>query len=93
MSTDLVRRKFLKSTSVAISLVPLAAFVPQARAGSNKALRSQLKYQDTPQDGKSCTSCLEFIPAKSDKALGACKVIPGDDEISPNGYCALWNTM
>lgn len=92
MSTDLDRRKFLRSAGVVVSLAPIAAFVPQAGASSNKALRAQLNYQDTPLDGKSCASCLEFIPSETDKGRGACKVIPRDDEISPDGYCALWTS-
>lgn len=93
MGADLVRRKLVKSTSVAIALFPIAAIIRPARATVNTAMRAQVKYQDTPLDGKNCASCLEFIPGKSEKDLGGCKRIPGDDEISPNAYCNLWNTM
>jgi hypothetical protein len=93
MGTDLIRRKFVKSTSVAIALFPIASIIGPARASVNTAMRAQVKYQDTPLDGKSCASCLEFIPGKNEKDLGGCKRIPGDDEISSNAYCNLWNTM
>jgi hypothetical protein len=56
-------------------------------------MRVQLKYQDQPLEGRSCSACLEFIPGKTEADPGGCKKIPEDSEISPNGYCTLWNTM
>lgn len=93
MSTDLMRRKFLKTAGSAMVLIPLASVSRQARASTNPVLRAELHYQDFPKDNMSCTTCLEFIPGKTGKDLGRCKMIPGDDEISPNGYCTKWNTM
>ena len=40
-----------------------------------------------------CAVCLEFLPSKVENGPGGCKLLPGDDEISPNGYCIRWNTM
>ena len=85
------RRHFLKTVSAALLVIPLLG--KQANAASNSTLRAQLKYQNTPKDGMSCTACLEFIPGKSEKDLGGCKLIPDDDEIPPNGYCSRWNSM
>lgn len=93
MTTNLTRRRFLKTASAAFILVPLVAVTREARAATNLAVRAELKYQDSPKDNMSCTTCLEFIPGKTDKDLGRCKVIPDDDEISPHGYCTKWNTM
>jgi hypothetical protein len=93
MDTDPMRRKFLKSVGLSFVLVPLVAFSRHAGATTNSDMRAQLKYQNSPKDNMSCTTCLEFIPGKTDKDLGRCKVIPADDEISPNGYCTKWNTM
>jgi len=93
MDTNVTRRKFLKTASLVLVLIPLVAITRQARANTNLAVRAQLKYQDSPKDNMSCSSCLEFIPGKTARDLGSCKVIPGDDEISPNGYCTKWNTM
>ncbi len=92
MNTNLTRRKVLKAGS-ALILLPLLVVTRKAGATTNATLRSELKYQDHPKDDMSCSTCLEFIPGKTDKDLGKCKVIPGDDEISPNGYCTKWNTM
>jgi len=93
METNLSRRKLLKLVGIALVLIPVVSPPQQASAGTNAALRNQLKYQDTPKDGMICATCLEFVAGKSDKDLGGCKVIPGDTEISPNGYCVSWNTM
>lgn len=93
MSTNLTRRRFLQLSAAGVTGIPLVSLTGEARAATNQALRAQYKYQDSPVEGKSCTSCLEFIEGSSATALGRCKLIPGDDEISPNGYCTLWNTM
>ncbi|NNM80263.1 MAG: twin-arginine translocation signal domain-containing protein [Gallionella sp.] len=92
MDTNLNRRRFLQTASVALALIPLVVIRP-ARANTNAPARAQLKYQNTPNNEMSCASCLEFIPGKSAKDLGGCKVIPDDDEIAPNAYCTSWNTM
>jgi hypothetical protein len=92
MNTNLTRRRFLKAASFALILAPLAV-ARQAGATTNPGVRAELKYQNSPNGDMSCTTCLEFIPGKTAKDLGGCKVIPGDDEISPNGYCTKWNTM
>jgi hypothetical protein len=93
MLPDPERRTLLKTATAAAVCIPLSLFISQARAATNPAIRAQLKYQDTPNQGNACDSCLEFVPGKTDKDLGKCKVIPGDDEISPKGYCTAWNTM
>lgn len=93
MNTDLTRRHFLKSASIALALVPLAVISRQASAHTNTTVRAQLKYQNSPKDNMNCSTCLEFIAGKSALDSGKCRVIPDDDEISPNGYCIKWNTM
>jgi len=93
MTINQTRRKFLKTAGFALGLISLVALTRQARANTNAVARAELKYQDFPKDDMSCSTCLEFLPGKTDKDLGGCKVIPGDDEISPRGYCAKWNTM
>jgi hypothetical protein len=85
------RRHFLKKVGTALLLIPLLD--RQANAASNATVRAQLQYRNTPKDGMNCTTCLEFLPGKSDQDLGGCKLMPGDDEISPNGYCTKWNSM
>ena len=84
---NITRRKFLKISA----LLPLVLIIQEADAQTNPGLRAEFKYQEAPKDDMNCASCLEFIPGKS--GLGRCKVLPGDDEISPNGYCTKWNSM
>ncbi len=93
MSKNITRREFLKTASFALVLIPAVTFSRSAMANTNLTVRAELKYQDLPKDNMSCTTCLEFIPGKTGKDFGKCKVIPGDDEISPSGYCSKWNTM
>lgn len=83
----------MKNISGALVLSPLIFVSRQACANINAGLRTQFKYQNTPKENMNCAICLEFLPGKADKDPGGCKVIPGDDEISPEGYCTRWNTM
>jgi hypothetical protein len=93
MITSAARRRWIKAASLALAAIPIVAITGRALATFNAATRAQLKYQDHPLEGKSCSACLEFIPGKTEADLGGCKKIPDDNEISPNGYCTLWNTM
>jgi High potential iron-sulfur protein len=60
------------------------AVLPRSRAAT-KASKASLQYQDHPKDGKDCDDCLQFIPGKSPKAMGQCKVVEGP--ISAKGWC------
>ncbi len=84
------RRNFLKIGGAAIVLVPVLAASGNASAATNAALRTALKYQLTPLDGKDCIGCAQFVPGASATALGTCKIMPGDTEIAPKGYCSAW---
>ena len=84
------RRTFLKIGGAAIAVIPLLAISSRAGAATNAAMRSSLKYQNKPEGDKSCSGCMQFVPGKSAKALGQCKAIAGDTEISPQGYCLAW---
>jgi hypothetical protein len=84
------RRTFLKIGGAAIAVIPLLAISSRAGAATNAAMRSSLKYQNKPEGDKSCSGCMQFVPGKTPKALGQCKAIAGDTEISPQGYCLAW---
>ena len=43
------------------------------------------KYQTKPNAGKDCDDCIQFVPGKTGKAPGTCKIVEGP--ISPNGWC------
>ena len=79
------RRSMLKLAGIAVVMMPAVAF-----ATKNDALRTAMKYKDSPEGDKKCSTCMQFIPGKTPKDLGGCKVFAGDTEISPNGYCAAW---
>ena len=79
------RRNLLKFGGLAVAMIPVAAI-----AAKNDAMRTSMKYKDTPEADKSCAGCLQFVPGKSPTALGGCKLFPGDTEVSPKGYCVAW---
>lgn len=67
------------------------AFAGSAPAAQNLALRRALRYQDAPKGGQRCGGCLHFVAgAVTSGDRGACKIMPGDDEVSPNGWCISW---
>jgi anaerobic selenocysteine-containing dehydrogenase len=84
------RRQFLKIGGAALALIPVVAVSGKAMAATNAAMRASLKYQNKPNGGKHCAICMHFVPGKNPKALGGCNIIPGDTEISPQGYCVAW---
>lgn len=84
------RRNFLKIGGSALAMIPVLAVSGQAFAAKNDALRTALKYQGTPNADKNCANCMQFVPGKTPKDLGGCKIMPGDTEIAPTGYCTAW---
>jgi hypothetical protein len=84
------RRQFLKMGAAALAILPVIVVSSRANAASNAALRTSFKYQAKPEGDKSCANCAQFVPGASAKDLGSCKIIPGDTEISPQGYCMVW---
>lgn len=48
-----------------------------------KATKDNVKYQDTPKDGKKCIDCIHFLAATNE-----CKVVEGS--ISPDGWCTVY---
>jgi hypothetical protein len=79
------RRSFFVKLVQFSSLVPLAGLTLNASAAKNDAIRKALKYQDTPNAGKDCATCIQFVPDKK-----GCKIMPGDDEISATGWCSAY---
>jgi len=84
------RRRFLKIGGATLAVIPLIVASGSAGAATNAAMRSALKYQDKPEGDKSCSSCVHFVPGPSAQGPGGCKIMPGDTEISPQGYCLAW---
>ncbi len=84
------RRVWLTRVTGAVLAIPLATLATRAYASKNEALRAALKYQDKPSGDQHCATCVQFVPGKTATALGSCKVITGDTEISPNGWCTAY---
>lgn len=84
------RRLWLRLASGAALAAPLAGLPLAARANKNEAMRKSLNYQDQPKGEQHCATCLHFVPGKSPSDRGGCKIIPGDTEISPKGWCTAW---
>ncbi len=87
---DRPRRIWLRIVIGAAVATPLEIFVTHAAAVQNGPGRGAVRYQDAPNGGKDCLGCSEFVPGKTPKDRGGCTVIPGDTEISPNGWCVMW---
>jgi hypothetical protein len=81
------RRQFIVIGGVAL---PLLVVSSRSSAATNASMRNALKYQDTPSSNKDCAGCAQFIPGKTATGPGGCKLMPGDTEISPRGYCTAW---
>jgi len=84
------RRRFLKVAGAALAAIPVLVVVGRADAATNANMRAALKYQSKPEGDKSCANCMQFVPGGTPKDLGGCKILPGDTEVSPQGYCTGW---
>ncbi|TDK63758.1 high-potential iron-sulfur protein [Sapientia aquatica] len=84
------RRQFMKIGGMAVAMIPLMLIANQSGAATNAAMRAAMKYQDKPNGEKDCIACVQFVPGKTAKDLGGCKLFAGDTEVSPTGYCAAW---
>jgi hypothetical protein len=86
--TDLnkpTRRQFLKVGGAALVALPIIGMSGAALAAKNDSVRKALQYQDTPKDGKQCSTCQNYQAATK-----GCTLYPGDTEIAPSGYCSAW---
>jgi len=83
-ASQMPRRRFLKISGAVVATIPIMVISNRADAATHAAVRSALKYQGTPEGDKSCSTCVQFV------APSSCKLIAGDTEISPQGYCSVW---
>ncbi|MEO7128965.1 MAG: high-potential iron-sulfur protein [Rhodoferax sp.] len=59
-----------------------------AQAQAAKASQAVAMYQPTPHGKDQCDNCIHFIPGKTPKAIGTCKVVEGN--IAPQGWCVMY---
>jgi len=88
-SKKVTRRSFLKGAALlaSIAVVPAAITSKDASAAA-KATQAAMQYQEHPKGKLECSNCIQFIPGKTAKAKGTCKVVEG--AISPQGYCIAY---
>src|SRR5262249_63990 len=72
-----------------LASVPALGLVGRAALAQQKATKQAMKYQDKPNADNECDKCVQFIPGKSAKAPGTCKVVDGS--ISPKGWCLAYS--
>jgi High potential iron-sulfur protein len=83
------RRDALKKMSLGLASIPLLSISNMTMAAPSP-LRAALGYQDKPKDGHKCSNCMHFVPGKTAKDNGGCKLMAGDDGISPEAWCTAW---
>lgn len=71
----------------AVAASGLMKFAP-ARAQAGKASQAVAMYQPTPHGKDQCDNCIHFIPGKTPKDAGTCKVVEGS--ITPQGWCVMY---
>jgi hypothetical protein len=78
--TNASRRNLLRGGLTILAGTVLASTV--ARADDDKVDPSSVQYQNTPNNGQKCSTCVNFV------APNACKVVSGT--INPNGWCVAY---
>lgn len=84
----LTRRAVLKSAVILATAVTALSGTAQQALADNKATKAAMQYRDKPNGKNECSSCIQFIPGKTPKAMGTCKVVAG--KISPRGWCLAY---
>mgnify|MGYP001078780611 CR=1 FL=1 len=81
------RRDALLGGLGAIAAVAMVWIAPRsALAASDKVSKAAVQYTDTGNvASKDCDDCIQFLPGKSVKDPGTCKIVEG--KISPHGHC------
>jgi hypothetical protein len=75
--------------TIPVAVGAVAMTVGQASAAGTMDPKAA-GYQTKPKDGKQCSSCSLFVPAKSNptKSNGTCNIVKG--AISPTGWCKYY---
>ncbi len=65
---------------------PLSCTDTSSLSPGDITLRTTLGYLDqSPEAGRQCRTCLQFVSAPSDGQCGTCKIVK--EPINPGGYC------
>jgi hypothetical protein len=76
------RRSLLKGVPIIAGTLISASAFSQSLLAQTKLSHEAVKYQDQPKDGQQCSTCIQFEPPASCKAV--------ESPISPNGWCPLY---
>lgn len=85
--TGVSRRSLVKGGVCALAGIAIASLTAaRTSAAETKLAKSAVQYVDAgKEEGKDCDDCVQFIPGKSPKSMGMCKIVEG--EINPHGHC------
>lgn len=76
------RRSLLKSVPMIAGVIISATAIPDRLFAQTKVSHETAKYQDQPNNGQQCSTCVQFEPPST------CKTV--ESPISPNGWCQLY---
>jgi hypothetical protein len=81
------RRSIVKGGVYALTGIAIASVTRTGTsAAETKLAKAAVQYVDAGnEEGKDCDDCIQFIPGKTPKAMGTCKIVEG--EINPHGHC------
>ena len=93
----LTRRSLLLDAGTAVALLgtlgcdkaPASCNDVSGLSDEQRSGRNALGYEDaTPQPGKACAKCAQYVAAPAISECGKCKVLAGP--VHPNGYCRAY---
>ena len=81
------RRSIVKGGVYALTGIAIASLTRTGiSAAEAKLAKAAVQCVDAgKEEGKDCDDCIQFIPGKTPKAMGTCKIVEG--EINPHGHC------
>lgn len=81
------RRSLVKSGFCALAGIAIVSITgTKTLAAEAKLQKSAVQYEDvSKRKDADCDDCVQFIPGKTEKAVGTCKIVDG--EINPHGHC------
>lgn len=85
---DSSRRSFLKTATLLAGVAAVPVTFMSREAFAAKVAKASMQYQETPKGTAECSTCVQFIPGKTAKAKGTCKVVDG--AINPHGWCLAY---
>ena len=91
MDAVLTRRNAMRAGVSAAGSLALAIVVSTpVRAADVKLAKATVQYVDDGKaPGQDCDDCIQFVPGKTTKAMGSCKIVEGD--INPQGHCLAFS--